>query len=66
MKDQVHIWKWGHGQLKKSGRGGSPSKYETLTLKPYYKSLLAIVDLKYVYRNSGVVHSENNVWWKYQ
>ena len=34
-----------------------------LTLKPYFKSLL--VDLKYVYTKSGVVHSGNNVWWKY-
>ena len=31
-----------------------------LTLKPYFKSLL--VDLKYVYTKSGVVHSGNNVW----
>ena len=33
---------------------------EYLTLKPYFKSLL--VDLKYVYTKSGVVHSGNNVW----
>jgi len=31
-----------------------------LTLKLYFKSLL--VDLKYVYTKSGVVHSGNNVW----
>ena len=40
--------------------GSANSDIPGLTLTLYLKSL--VVDLKYVYRKSGAVHSVNNVW----